>query len=60
MCVVGAGRGGGGGGVGMVCRLAFITKTSLFKYIENFSPQKKKKKKKKKNENFQINILLKI
>ena len=33
-----------------------ITKTRLFKYIENFTT--KKKKKKKKNENFQIKILI--
>ena len=35
----------------------YITKTSLFKYTENFTT-KKKKKKKKKNENFQIKILI--
>ena len=35
-----------------------ITKTRLFKYIENFTTKKKKKKKKKKPESFQLKILI--
>ena len=39
-------------------RRAYITKTRLFKYIENFTTKKTTKKQKKKTESFQIKIMI--
>ena len=43
--------------VSVTCE-AYIMKTRLFKFIENFTTKKKKKKKKKNPESFQIKILI--